>query len=279
MSAVISPEIRAMAERLGPPVAQQDTAGETTARSALTADPRAELRRSIAAECPSAEDAGNITEALLVAGHDLFTAVYETILVCAAAETGPGVAAAAARRAFFLRGTAPRYLIDAAVLEAAAELAERQRQSTTTSAAVVTPESPGQTQQRALEKERLRRMMEKGLIGDEYRDYVDDRRALAEAMTPPAAPLPTGMRTYTTTCLPLAWWAAAAMTTGWTSPKTRAARPAPGKRTVCYQISIDAYNHTERNTDERSTIPHRRGDALRHPGTHTVRGPAGRHRV
>jgi len=188
MSTVISPEVRAMAGRLGPPAAPLDTAAEITARSALTADPRAALRQSIAAECPSAEDAGNITEALLVAGHDLFTAVYETILVCAAAETGPGVAAAAARRAFFLRGTAPRYLIDAAVLEAAAEIAERQRQSATTRTAAVTPQSAGQTQQRALQKERHRRMMEKGLIGDEYSDYLDDRRALAEAMTPPSDP-------------------------------------------------------------------------------------------
>ncbi|MBV5274389.1 MAG: hypothetical protein JZU52_12360 [Lamprocystis purpurea] len=188
MSAMISPEVRAMAGRLGPPVAAVDTTAETAARSARTDDPRAALKQRIGAECPSAEDAGDITEALLVAGHDLFTAVYETILVCAAAETGPGVATAAARRAFFLRGAAPRYLIDAAVLEAAAEIAERQRQSATTSVAVVTPESAGPIRQRALEKERLRRMMEKGLIGDEYREYVDDRRALAEAMTPPAEP-------------------------------------------------------------------------------------------
>ncbi len=188
MSAVISPEVRAMAGRLGPPVAAVDTTAETAARSARTDDPRAALKQRISAECPSAEDAGDITEALLVAGHDLFTAVYETILVCAAAETGAGVAASAARRAFFLRGTAPRYLIDAAVLEAAAELAERQRQSATTSVAAVAPQSAGQTPQRALEKERLRRMMEKGLIDDEYWDYVNNRRALAEAMTPPADP-------------------------------------------------------------------------------------------
>lgn len=157
----ISPTVRTLADRV--------------AASGVRAE-GAEAR--ISGLCAESGEVGDLTEALLLAGFDVFTVVRDTILACGKGGTAPDVAAQVATRALLLKGRTARPLIDAGVLAAAAEIERRRRAAP---AGGVARAAAGPTQaQRDLERERLERMMQKGLIDDEYRRYIDERRALAE---------------------------------------------------------------------------------------------------
>lgn len=157
-----SASVRMLAERLQPAGARAPIGEE-----------------QIGALCADVTDAGDVLEATLLAGLDVFSAVKETILACGRQGNGAEVTRQAATRALQLRGESVRYLIDGAVIAAASEIARR-----LTGGA---PAAPDQRQaRRDLERERLERMMQKGLIDDEYRRYIDERRALVESPASPA---------------------------------------------------------------------------------------------
>jgi hypothetical protein len=165
-AAFISPSAQALTDRLA----------STGARTAGAEDRISEL-------CSESTDAGDLTEALLLSGLDVFTVVRDTILACGKGGSGSEVAARVATRALLIKGQTARYLIDAGVLAAAAEMERRRR------AAPVGADSSAGTKtaaqaQRDLERERLERMMQKGLIDDEYRRYIDELRSLAERSFP-----------------------------------------------------------------------------------------------
>ncbi len=165
-AAFISPLVQALTDRLV----------STEARAAGVEDRISEL-------CSESTDTGDLTEALLLSGLDVFTVVRDTILACGKDGSGSEVAARVATRALLIKGQTARYLINAGVLAAAAEMERRRR------AAPVGADSSAGTKmaaqaQRDLERERLERMMQKGLIDDEYSPYIDERRSLAERSFP-----------------------------------------------------------------------------------------------
>jgi len=161
----ISPAVRALTDR----VAASDVRAEG-----------AEAR--ISGLCAESTEVGDLTEALLLAGFDVFTVVRDTILACGKGGAAPEVAAQVATRALLLKGRTARPLIDAGVLAAAAEI-ERRRRAAPAGGAVGAAAGPTQAQ-RDLERERLERMMQKGLIDDEYRRYIEERRRFAENSYP-----------------------------------------------------------------------------------------------
>ena len=160
----ISPVVRTLANQL--PTAGVD-AGE----------PVEGLDQKIAGLCAQAADPGDVAAALLLLGYDIYTVVRDTILACGTKGKGPAVASAVATRVLLLRGPSARPLIDAGVLGAAAEIERRRRQGPT----VAVRSGGDQAQEvRDQERERLERMMRKGLIDDAYREYLEERRKQAE---------------------------------------------------------------------------------------------------
>ncbi len=160
-----SPEVRALAERLLPDGARSGavTIGED----------------QLVPLCADTTDAGDVVEAALIAGVDVYTAVKDTILACGRQGNGADVARQVATRTLRLRGENVRYLIDGGVIAAAAVIGNRLRGDQRVAA-----DSP--PEQRDIERERLERMMQKGLVDDEYRRYIDERRALAASPGYPA---------------------------------------------------------------------------------------------
>lgn len=154
-----SPAVRAMAERL------VSDGARATGGSAVG-------EQQLVPLCADAPDAGDVLEAALIAGLDVYTAVRDTILACGRQGNAADVARAVAARALTLRGESIRYLVDGGVIAASAVIAERLK-----GGARVAADDSGQ--RRDLERERLERMMQKGLIDDEYRRYIDERRGLA----------------------------------------------------------------------------------------------------
>jgi len=132
--------------------------------------------------CNGPATLGDQTEALLIAGYDVFTVVRDMILACGKGGKGAEVASEVASRALLVKGLSVRHLIDAGVLAAAAEIERRRRMP-----AVAVGATPVDQAKRDLERERLERMMQKGLIDDEYREYIEERRREAEREV---APLP-----------------------------------------------------------------------------------------
>jgi len=133
------------------------------------------LESRLAKQCSGPTTLGDRTEALLIVGYDVFTVVRDMILACGKGGKGAEVASEVASRALLVKGLSVRHLIDAAVLAAASEIERRRRQ--TMLAGTAAPVDQGK---RDFERERLERMMQKGLIDDEYRDYIDERRREAE---------------------------------------------------------------------------------------------------
>jgi len=131
------------------------------------------------------EEAGDLTEALLLAGYDTFTVVRDVILAYGAGGESVDVAVQVAARANFVRGSSAQHLIDAGVLAAAAEIAQRQRTPVTSGGL---GEESAQQARRDLERERLERMMRKGLLDDEYREYIEAQRRKAEEAVPAVVP-------------------------------------------------------------------------------------------
>jgi hypothetical protein len=132
---------------------------------------------------PATTDAGDLTEALLIDGNDVFSVVRDTIVARGKQGAGPAVAAAVATRALLIKGPTARPLIDAGVLAAAAEIERRRR------AAPVLAARTGGDEAQALalrdrERERLERMMRKGLIDDVYRGYIQEKRRQVEQTVP-----------------------------------------------------------------------------------------------
>ncbi|HYN76535.1 MAG TPA: hypothetical protein VES73_01930 [Lamprocystis sp. (in: g-proteobacteria)] len=161
----ISPAVRALADQL--PAAGVRAKG-----------PVEGLDGRIAGLCSKTTDAGDLAAALLLLGYDVYTVVRDTILACGTKGNGPAVASAVATRVLLLRGATARPLIDAGVLGAAAEIERRRREVPTVAA-----RSGGEQQSAAVrdrERERLERMMRKGLIDDVYRDYIEEKRRQAE---------------------------------------------------------------------------------------------------
>ncbi len=140
------------------------------------------LESRLAGLCAGPNTLGDLAESLLIAGYDVFTVVRDTILACGKDGKGAEVASEVASRALLVKGPSASHLIDAGVLAAAAEIAQRRRASAVSGVA-----APVDQAQRDLERERLERMMQKGLIDDEYREYIEDRRRAAEQFVPPAA--------------------------------------------------------------------------------------------
>jgi len=167
-AAFISPSVQALTDRLA----------ATGARAAGAEERISEL-------CSESTDTGDLTEALLLSGFDVFTVVRDTILACGKDGNASGVAARVATRALLIKGPTARYLIDAGVLAAAAEI-ERRRRAAPVGGAPAAGATTATQAQRDLERERLERMMQKGLIDDEYRRYIDERRSLAERSFPEA---------------------------------------------------------------------------------------------
>jgi hypothetical protein len=136
---------------------------------------------------PATTDIGDLTEALLLDGNDVFSVVRDTILARGKQGDAPAVAAAVATRALLVKGPTARPLIDAGVLAAAAEMERRRR-----AAPVLAVRAGGDEVQaqavRDRERERLERMMRKGLIDDVYRDYVEEKRRQVEQAVPPPGP-------------------------------------------------------------------------------------------
>ncbi len=161
LSAPASDSVLTMAERLD--------------AAAIPADG---IEGAVVSICDGVQSAADITEALLAAGQEVFLVVRDTILACAASGDPAEIAGAVAMRASFLRGPSARHLINAGVLAAAAELELRSR------AQAPVTDTADQQAARDLDRERLERMMQKGLLDDEYRKYIDERRSLA----PPVAP-------------------------------------------------------------------------------------------
>lgn len=174
-AAFVSPEVRALANQLPPPAA-----------------PPASLESRIAGLCSKTTDIGDLTEAQLLLGYDVFTVVRDTILACGNAGKAPELAAQVAIRARFLKGPMARPMIDAGVLAAASEMSRRMREGASLA-------STGGSKPKAdsdLERQRLERMMQKGLITDEYLDYIAQKRKEAEAAAPPPSMDPDGYSTW-----------------------------------------------------------------------------------
>lgn len=163
-----SEPVRAMAEQFSP--------------ASVTVDA---IEQAVKPYCGTAEDAADLAEALLLAGYDVVAVVRDVILACGAGGNAPEVAAAVASRARFVKGDPSGYLIDAGVLAAASEIARRQREPVV--AVAGSPQAPAD---RDVQRERLQRMMEKGLLDDEYREYIDEQRRRAEEVTPAAVASP-----------------------------------------------------------------------------------------
>lgn len=135
------------------------------------------LESRLIGSCVDSDSAGDLTEALLLAGYDVYTVVHDVILACGTSGKSVEVASQAATRALFVKGESARYLIDAAVLGAAAEI-ERRRRAPVMATGVQDPVAI--QARRDLDRERLERMMRKGLVDDEYREYIDEQRKQAE---------------------------------------------------------------------------------------------------
>lgn len=147
------------------------------------------LEARLVALCAESQGPGDVAEALLIAGYDVYTVVRDLILACGRGGKGGAVAAQVASRALLVKGQSSRPLIDAGVLAAAAEIERRRRDPTLARAGAPADRAPDQAK-RDLERERLERMMQKGLIDDEYREYIEERRRAAEDFAP--ALVPTG---------------------------------------------------------------------------------------
>jgi hypothetical protein len=153
--------------------------------SSATSVPADGIEQAARPYCGTPEAAADFAGKLLLEGYDVIPVVRDVILACGAGAAGPEVAAAVAGRALHIKGESAGYLIDAGVLAAASEMARRQSEPVVAAAS-----APQEATDRDLERERLRRMMEKGLLDDAYREYIEEQRGRAEEVAPAAVPTP-----------------------------------------------------------------------------------------
>ena len=95
--------------------------------------------------------------------------------------SGRDVVMPVASRALSVEGESARYLVDAGVLAAAAEIQSRM----TSPRPAATPREGPSIEEQELERERIERMLRKGLLDDEFRDYVKEKRREAAAIAGP----------------------------------------------------------------------------------------------
>lgn len=121
-------------------------------------------------------DPGDVTEALLIAGYDVYSVVKGMVMA-----GGRDAVMPVASRAISVEGESARYLVDAGVLAAAAEIQTRMSAPRPTAA----PREGPSIEEQELERERIERMLRKGLLDDEFRDYVKEKRREAAAVAGP----------------------------------------------------------------------------------------------